>query len=334
MKTKRKRDESPQRAILTKRTYNKKRRRHAKETSKETISVSVPEDKLQYLKSTVSVPSNVNLANCYNLTKGHCELLRNDWLQQIISLNLECCHSLTDDDFSTLFGFQPVETNTVADIRVLEPLDDSTLKLESLNLTRTNIGDAGVAAIAIKCKNLKHLYLSHTRITDLSLSLIAQHCSNLQTLEVVGCDIGNYGLQLIAQECKSNLLTLDVSDCGRVNDAIVPYLCFYCPNLERLGLRNTKIPDRGVSALLRKLKLTALNIEGLPITDIQLCQISHFQPSLKELNLSFCYNASLKSIKTVIELCKDLTDVHLYGLGIGNDLLEELRREKLSIFSD
>jgi len=334
MKTKRKRDESPQRAVLTKKTYNKKRRRHAnKETSIDTTLVSMPEDKLQLLKSTVSTPS-VNLANCYNLTKEHCELLRNDWLKQILSLNLECCHSLTDDDFSNLFGFQPVETNTETNIRVLEPLDDSTLKLESLNLTRTNIGDAGVAAIAIKCKNLKHLYLSHTRITDLSLSLIAQHCSNLQTLEVVGCDIGNYGLQLIAQERKSNLVSLDVSDCYRVNDAIVPYLCFYCPNLARIGLRNTKIPDRGVSALLRKLKLTSLNIEGLPITDTQLCQISHFQPSLTELHLSYCYNTSLNAIKNVVELGKNLAVVHLFGLGIGKELLLELQREKLSIFCD
>jgi len=270
----------------------------------------------------------------YNLNNGHCESLRND-LQHVLSLNLESCHSLTDDDFSTLFGFHSVETSTPDLIRVLEPVDDSTpLKLESLNLTRTNIGDVGVAALVVKCKNLKHLYLSHTRITDFSLSLIAQHCSNLQTLEVVGCEIGNYGLQLIAQQFKARLVSLDVSDCYRVNDAIIPYLCFYCPNLERIGLRNTKIPDRGVSALLRKLKFTSLNIEALPITDLQLCQISQLQPSLRVLHLSFCYGISLPIIKKMVEQCKTLSEVHLFGLGITPEVLIELQREGLSIYCD
>jgi len=332
MKTKRKREESPQR--VTKKTYQKKRRRHANNKDKEKReTLLVPtEDKLQQIQTTSPVPSSVDLSNAYNLTKEHCEFLRNKCMQHIISLNLECCHSLTDDNASILFGFQQTETSTTTE-RELEPVDDSILKLESLNLTRTNIGDVGVAAIALKCKNLKHLYLSHTRITDLSLSLIAQHCPALQTLEVVGCDIGCYGLQLIAQECKSNLVRLDISDCYRVNDAIVSYLCFYCPNLHYVGLRNTKIPDRGVSALLRRLKLVSLNIEGLPITDKQMCQMSQQQPCLKELHISFCYNISIDMIMRVVKLCRELEEVHFYGLG-AKEVVAEVEREGLSIFCD
>lgn len=112
-----------------------------------------------------------------------------------------------------------------------------TFSLESLNLTRTNIGDVGIGAIVMRCKNLKYLYLGHTQITDISLSLIAQYCPRLCTLNVEGCNIGNYGLQLIAQECKSNLETLVINDCPRVTDAIVPYLGFHCTQLRHLEIR-------------------------------------------------------------------------------------------------
>lgn len=188
----------------------------------------------------------LDLPNNYKLNKQHFEELRS-LLPNLKTLNLECCPTLSDQDLASLVGFEATSSDTTGELRilfisltwlVLEAVDDAkTMMLEHLNLTRTNIGDVGVAALVMKCKNLKYLFLSHTKITDVSLSLIAKHCPGLHTIDVTGCNVGNYGIQLIAQECNKSLVSLVVNDCHRVNDAIIPYLCYYCPSLSQLGIR-------------------------------------------------------------------------------------------------
>jgi len=317
MKTKkRNRDESPPR-VHCKRTATKRRRRQARDnlisSKRQLITIKDTEVHLLGASSPV-VPCDVILSNCYDITREHCEILRT-WLPNVTSLNMEFCQSLTDEDFTVLFGFQEKETESEATATILESVDFNPFsKLEVLNLSHTNIGDAGVATLALQCPNLKTLSIQNTRVSDYALSAVAQHCHCLTALDVSGCSgFGSYGIQLLSQERAATLKRLDVSDCAYVNDAVVPYLC-HCPNLTQLGLRNTKISDRAVSALLRRLQFIELNLEGLPISDPQLLHLIQFQKNLQKLDISFCHSLSVAALKRVGELSSCLQELSLFGL--------------------
>jgi len=228
MKTKRRREDSPQRGTQRK-CYKTKRRRQCPigpDTLKIRHEQTEEENFQQIIRSIPFVPYHLEMSNCYGINKQHMNTLKNSWFAQLISISLEFCTSLTDADVASLTGFEPTTDNTTI---VLEPVDVSECKLESLNLAYTNLGDAGLVTLILACPNLKHINLKHTRITDWTLSLIAQHCRHIQTLDVSGCDVGSYGIQLVAQECKDNLHCLEMNDCPRVNVAVIPYLCFHCP---------------------------------------------------------------------------------------------------------
>lgn len=323
MKKKRRRDESPHRAPL-RRPCKAQRRRYANSLKDPDFELLNTQHKL------LSSEQVLDLSNIYNLNKEHLTSLK-DLLPKLQSLNLECCHTLTDADFATLVGFEQIADSNS---EVLEAEDDATtLTLESLNLTRTRIGDVGIGAIVMRCKNLKYLYLGHTLITDVSLSLIARYCPKLRVLNVEGCNIGNYGLQLVAQECKSNLETLVINDCTRVNDAIVPYLGFHCSQLRHFEIRNTKIPSRSLGLLIQKLRLTDLNIEGQQITNTQLERIAlQQQQTLKALQISYCYNITTDGISRLIETCKNLVEVHMYGLSLEEAFVSSLMRDGLKLY--
>eukprot|EP01127_Copromyxa_protea_P023705 TRINITY_DN8992_c0_g1_i1.p1 TRINITY_DN8992_c0_g1~~TRINITY_DN8992_c0_g1_i1.p1 ORF type:complete len:323 (-),score=23.05 TRINITY_DN8992_c0_g1_i1:64-1032(-) len=319
MKTKRRREESPQRAPRTIKT----RRRDIR-----SCQTKVSPEPHQPDKLGVCSGDTLDLSNNYTLNKQRLSDIKKS-LPRLRSLNLEFCHTLSDEDFASMVGYELVPST-----KVLEAVDDTkTFSLESLNLARTKISDAGVAAIIVRCEEVRHLRLSHTRITDLSLSLIAQHCKRLVTLDVSGCDIGNYGIQLIAQECKY-LADLKVNECTRINDGIIPYVCFYCPELNQLGIRNTKITARGLNTLLQKRKFSYLDLEALPITDAQLYLISLQQSqNIKSLRLSYCFNLTAGNICRLINICKHLAEVHLFGLSLGEELFSSVNREGLHIFS-
>jgi len=333
MKTKkRNRDESPPR-VQCKRTAAKRRRRHTRDIStlsKRQIITIKDTEVHQLCTRSPFVPCDVILSNCYDITREHCEILRT-WLPNVVTLNMEFCHSLTDEDFTVLFGFQETkqDSEAAATTRVLESVDFNPIsKLEVLNLSHTNIGDAGVAALALQCPNLKILYLQNTRVSDYALSALAQHCHGLTAVDVSGCTgIGSYGIQLLAQESSATLKSLDISDCIFINDAVVPYLC-HCPNLIQLGLRNTKISDRAVSALLRRLQFNELNLEGLPLSDLQLLQLIQFQKNLNKLDISYCHGLSLAALRRVAEL-SCLQELSLFGL---EEKAQGIEREGLLLF--
>jgi len=325
MKKKRNRDESPGR-VHCNRTATKRRRRRSSTTLPK-LQITIKID-----AKVTQLGCDVKLANCYDITREHCETLR-EWLPNVVTLNMEFCHSLTDEDFIVMLGFQGTGETKVTKGKsahyLLESVDHPVRNLEVLNLSHTNIGDSGVAAIALQCPNLRIISLQNTRVSDYALSALAQHCRGLTAVDVSGTEIGSYGIQLLAQESTATLQSLELNDCVYVNDAVVPYLC-HCPNLVRLGLRNTKISDRAVSALLRKLKFIELNLEGLPIYDAQLLQICQFQKNLEKLDLSFCYGLSLASLTRVVELSTSLQELSLFGL---EEMAKEIERwEGLLLF--
>lgn len=171
-------------------------------------------------------------------------------------------------------------------------------------------------------------------ITDVSLSLLAQNCKLLEHLKVTNCNkLTDVGIQLIAQEIKHHLRTLDINDCPGITDKTLLYLGYYCEKLSCLRLKNTRVSPSVLAKLLSaRLQLTELNVHGLAITDAFLSLVCRFQRNLRALDLSFCYHVTEHGINKVVQGLDFLQDLHLFGLAVALQDLEESRPPALSLF--
>jgi len=272
----------------------------------------------------------LDLSNCFQLDGESIQIIAENWIHTLKSIDLEYCHFLTDTDLSVLLspsnGF--IIPRQLADFDPIALEEERTpLPLERINMAHTNISDAGVKVLVSRCPNLKYVNLSGCpRVTDYSLSLIAQHCKGLEELKVAECKISDFGLQLVAQECKSHLVTIDVNDC-RISNSIVSYLAYYCPNLSILKLRNTSITGPALCHLVDRLNLKELNIQGLPIGDTVLLECIARQKELRILDLSFCYALSFEAVHSVArDLCPSLEEIHIFGRNFSDAAISILRR--------
>lgn len=72
---------------------------------------------VQELLSSQEMPV-LDLANIYNLSKEHLSSVK-DLLPKLRSLNLSCCHTLTDQDFVTLVGFETTDSQAKGESTIL-----------------------------------------------------------------------------------------------------------------------------------------------------------------------------------------------------------------------
>jgi len=186
-------------------------------------------------------------------------------------------------------------------------------KLREINLSYTSITDFGVRLLVSVCPNLQTITLKSCAITDLSLSIIAQRCRSLKELIVADCNlITDFGVQIIAQQLKDNLQVIDLNDCQKITNGIFQYLCFFCPELKCLRIRNTKITYEGLQGVVR-FKLEELNLHGLPVTDSLIFQLVQHQQQLEILDISFCHLVTTTAIKEILNSCQRLRELHLFG---------------------
>eukprot|EP01126_Amoeba_proteus_P017638 TRINITY_DN1858_c0_g1_i5.p1 TRINITY_DN1858_c0_g1~~TRINITY_DN1858_c0_g1_i5.p1 ORF type:complete len:125 (-),score=26.86 TRINITY_DN1858_c0_g1_i5:129-503(-) len=124
-----------------------------------------------------------------------------------------------------------------------------------------------------------------------------------------------------------------MNDCYQITDAIVPYLIYYCPNLVRLGLRNTKLSSIALTGILEKFDLTEINLNGLPVVmDSHLYQISK-KGKVTNLDISFCFQVSVDGVRRVLECAFGLKELYLFGIGMQEGDLGAFKRDGLTLFT-
>ncbi|CAN4079713.1 unnamed protein product [Withania somnifera] len=128
---------------------------------------------------------------------------------------------------------------------------------------RTNrIGDEGLVAIAENSSNLKELVLIGLNPTSTSLLAIASNCQKLERLALCGSDtIGDPEVSCIATKCMA-LKKLCIKGC-EVTDEGIESFAFGCPNLVKIKVKKCKNVTGDVADWLRaRRRSLAVNLDG------------------------------------------------------------------------
>ena len=156
--------------------------------------------------------------------------------------------------------------------------------LEELDLTFSQVGDAGVRELATCAKKLRKLSLSDCRVTDEGVKYLVTHAPQLQSLKLdYEPDSGDEGkitdesLRYMGCHCK-DLRYLSISNNPRITDAGVIAVTRGCTMLEELvlgreGEREAGVTDHAIEEMMRLLpreqckRLTLTVTSPHPITD-------------------------------------------------------------------
>jgi Leucine-rich repeat (LRR) protein len=156
------------------------------------------------------------------------------------AISLRGCADLTDEELARMAGLA---------------------QLESLDLSSTPIGDAGVEHLA-GCRGLRELNLSNTKIDDAALARLASLVS-LRSLQLAGTPVSDTGVgQLRSLEELEQLSLAGTA----VTDAAAGVLGRF-PKLTWLSLANTTVSDAAVPQLIKLTNLTDLRLDGTQISD-------------------------------------------------------------------
>lgn len=263
-------------------------------------SSDLNETKLREFAASRPGIQHLDLTACFPLNSSAMRVMGENWAHSLLSVSFEYCDWLTDSDLAMFTQFASF----------------GALSIQRINLSHTSISDLGVRHLVKACPQLQSINLQGcSSLTNLSLSMIAQNCKNITSLDVSDCpQLTDYGVGIIAQESKCNLQELNLNGCSSITGSIFRYLAFFCPNLRRLQIRGTNISGNEVSQFLSRFpSLLELNVHGLSFNDEHLRQIALSQPSLEVLDISFCYYTSSTGINTILDMCSNLQELHVYG---------------------
>ena len=164
-------------------------------------------------------------------------------------------------------------------------------RLQSLDISHSNITNCGVFAIALNTKcSLQSLDMYGCKnITDISVIQIAKHCPRLEQLDIRLCKITDKSVIHIAINC-SSLLTLKASGCKQITDASIRRIAKNCPRLLELDIGWC---DK--------------------ITNISISKIAKYCLGLQQLSIGHCYNVNDKSIIQIAIKCTGLRLLDVMG---------------------
>merc|ERR1712196_61973 len=135
-----------------------------------------------------------------------------------MSSKMHGCHNLTEDSRpSAKLEMQGSECRTDEDICRLVK---GAVFLEHANLSKTNLTDVALDALAANCPRLKVLALTRCpNITDDGVLKLAHRCKRLECVNLVGSGISSDVLNVILQNNCGSLkaVTLD-ANAGHLND--------------------------------------------------------------------------------------------------------------------
>ncbi|CAI8611145.1 unnamed protein product [Vicia faba] len=125
------------------------------------------------------------------------------------------------------------------------------LKLETLHLVKTpECSDAGLVAVAERCKMLKKLHIDGwrtNRIGDDGLISVAKNCPNLQELVLIAMYPTSLSLAEIASSCQG-LERFALCGIGTVTDADIKCVAAKCAALKKLCIKGCPVSNVGIAA--------------------------------------------------------------------------------------
>ena len=221
-------------------------------------------------------------------------------LTKLRSLNLFRNKRLTDSAMDTLVKFSQLEELNISSTQItnagLGRLVGELTHLKKLNFRNTRtINDAGLKRLLQRPK-LEVLLCGNTFITDVGLAHIGE-LSALQELEVRKTKITDNGLVHLAK--LTNLRKLNCSDNNITNDG-VRHLSGLT-GLQSLDLSQARINDAGIASLKELTELNRLDLSKTRITGAGLRHV-HRLRNLKFLNLF----ATQANDRDVVELQRAL----------------------------
>lgn len=146
------------------------------------------------------------------LLSGNSQMNFNDWgellkFKQLKKLDVSRCHSIRDEDLAIILKACPVlsELNLDDCDRINEPgffeIAKHAPKLLLVNLSRTNISDAPILDIAMKCRSLHTLILSRCeQLSEKSIASVVKYGKGLRVLDVSRCQLAKGFLDDLKQQ--------------------------------------------------------------------------------------------------------------------------------------
>jgi formylglycine-generating enzyme required for sulfatase activity/serine/threonine protein kinase len=181
----------------------------------------------------------------------------------------------------------------LADVTRLKGMNLAALR--NLNLSNTQVGDAGLAQFK-DCKALTNLYLARTQVTDAGLAFF-KDCKNLTRLFLDHTSITDAGLPHLKGSKKLTGLSLAST---QVTDAGLAHFK-ECKNLLRLYVDNTQVGDAGL-AQVKGMPLRTLTIYNTGITDLTPLQgmpLEEIRLTPKNITRGLDILRHMKSLKTI-----------------------------------
>ena len=198
--------------------------------------------------------------------------------QSLHSLDFGGCHYTTDEALAKAFATVMPE-------------------LKELNLAYCgSITDLGLSKSLDKCPNLESLSLKGCVSIHLceSTKTSMKKCKRMKMLNLGGCKlISMRSFQgLFEEEGVNQIKDLNLSDCDRVCDSCLQYICTHLKCLEVLNLSYCiSLTDETllyISQELTNLKILSLQSVDKPVSSDGLRRIANSCVALKSLDIAFC----------------------------------------------
>jgi F-box/leucine-rich repeat protein 2/20 len=189
----------------------------------------------------------------------------------------------------------------------------------------SNITDAALASLAKYCPRIQSLDLTNTQITDEGLARIGAGCRALKKLICWSCEaITDEGVSKVAAGC-SSLENLNITGCPQVKYAALASLAQNCAHLHFLDLTDTTITDEGLVYLEGCKALKHIVLRYLTLSDAAVGKLAKCCTNLDDVNLEGCNNITIAAAESLAQNCAKLKYLSLKGTQATHEELDRLR---------
>ncbi|KAK3243579.1 hypothetical protein CYMTET_46777 [Cymbomonas tetramitiformis] len=220
-------------------------------------------------------------------------------------------------------------------------------RLAHVNITRCDVGDTAICAIAKHCPELRHLDLTNCPVSNAALLALGRYSSKLRTLlcganrrlDDTGIEAVSDCVQLKHLLIKQSMMTddslkllvercpmlrrLDVGGSRCITFDGLGAAAESCPSLELLAIGScVNLMFEAFSTFTRRsTSITRLVLSSLPfLTDALLQEVVNNCRMLQQLDLTGCIQLTDESLTSLSQLCIHLTTLRLEFCPLVTDL--------------
>ncbi|KAL6077448.1 Dynein regulatory complex subunit 6 [Balamuthia mandrillaris] len=214
---------------------------------------------------------SLNLSGCFRLSDAACgSIRRSSFVTALQALVMDDCKKITSQGASALlFRIPRLEYLSLKNcpIDVEKPSDvnlsDLALPLRFLDLSGTQLTDAGLAALAPHCTLLHHVSVEECeRLSDEGMAEFCQHLTSVVSLNISWTQVASNTLSAVAAHCPL-LESLEAEALYDVTDAAICAVANKCSELQNLHVEQCfRLSDNILMELANCRKLRFLKIRG------------------------------------------------------------------------